>query len=108
MAGSPVARAAWRALASAFSTKVTPSSRSSASGATSSIVQSSSWGRGAAQQRNDLAQLALVAGGDDDLHGRARSIASRWRANSVFIASAASATSAPYCSAEKAPFSAVA
>ena len=60
------------------------------------------------QQRDDLAQLSAVAARDDDLQRRARSSASRWRANSVCIACAASATSAAYCSAENAPFSAVA
>src|SRR5439155_23390342 len=60
------------------------------------------------QQRNDLAQFAAVATGQNDLQRRARSSASRWRANSVCMAAAASPTSAVYCSAENASFSAVA
>ena len=73
--------APWR---SALSSNVSPSSRSSQSGATSSMVASVESPAPRAAGRSRAA--CRGCGSPDDLQRRARSSASRWRANSVCIA----------------------
>ena len=101
-------RAAWRAFASALSSKVSPSSRSSAV-RRQLVDRRAARAPAPASSGHELAQLAAVAGGDDDLHGRRAlerlALAGEQRLHRL-------APPAPparaYCSAENASFSAVA